>query len=50
MLGDVNLEQVAVWKLEGFTNEEIALNLNRTRRTVQRMLNLVRELWQEELD
>ncbi len=50
MLGDVNLEQVAVWKLEGFTNEEIALKLNRTRRTVQRMLNLVRELWQEELD
>ncbi len=50
MLGDCSLEQVAIWKLEGFTNDEIASKLNRTRRTVQRMLNLVRDIWQEELD
>lgn len=49
-LKDPHLEQVALLKFEGYTNEEIAEKLNRTRRTVQRMLNLIRELWQEELD
>jgi DNA-directed RNA polymerase specialized sigma24 family protein len=47
-LRDTNLEQIAVWKLEGMTNEEIATKLNRTRRTVQRMLELIRAIWQEE--
>ena len=50
MLNDSNLEQVAMLKFEGYTNEEIARKLNRTRRTIQRMLNLIRSLWQEALD
>ncbi len=50
MLNDPNLEQVAMLKFEGYTNEEIAQKLNRTRRTIQRMLNLIRNLWQEALD
>ncbi|KAA1262029.1 ECF sigma factor [Rubripirellula obstinata] len=45
LLGDENLERVAIWKLEGFTNDEIATKLNRSRRTVQRMLGLIRETW-----
>lgn len=48
-LKDPNLEQVALLRFEGYTNDEIALKLNRTRRTVQRMLNLIRDLWEEEL-
>lgn len=48
-LGNINLEQVAIWKLEGFTNDEIATRLNRTRRTVQRMLELIRSIWQEKV-
>lgn len=50
LLNDSNLEQVALLKFEGYTNEEIAAKLNRTRRTIQRMLNLIRSLWQEALD
>ena len=49
-LNDPNLERVAVLKLDGYTNEEIATAINRTRRTVQRMLDLIRDLWREELD
>ncbi len=48
-LQDPNLEQVALLKFEGYTNDEIAEKLNRTRRTIQRMLNLIRALWQDEL-
>lgn len=50
MLKDPNLEKIALLKFEGYTNDEIASQLNRTRRTVQRMLNLIRNIWQEELD
>lgn len=50
LLKDPNLEKVALLKFEGYTNEEIAHKLNRTRRTIQRMLNLIRNLWQETLD
>ncbi|MFO0943195.1 MAG: ECF-type sigma factor [Pirellulales bacterium] len=50
MLGDPNLEQVAMLKFEGYTNDEIADKLNKTRRTIQRMLKLIRDLWQEALN
>jgi len=49
-LGDDNLERVALWKLEGYTNDEIADKLNRTRRTVQRMLELIRDTWRVAAD
>ncbi len=48
-LNDPHLERVAILKFEGYTNDEIALTLNRTRRTVQRMLNLIRDIWEKEL-
>ena len=47
-LKDSKLEQVAVLKLEGYNNSEIADRLGYTRRTIQRMLNLIRMLWQDE--
>ena len=47
-LGDDQLEQIAIWKLDRYTNDEIAERLGRTRRSVQRMLNLIRDIWREE--
>jgi DNA-binding CsgD family transcriptional regulator len=37
---------VAVWKMEGFTNEEIAAKLNRSVPTAERKLKIIRELWE----
>ncbi len=48
-LNDPHLERLVMWKLEGYTNHEIAGKLNRTRRTVQRSLETVRERWLQEL-
>jgi DNA-directed RNA polymerase specialized sigma24 family protein len=45
VLGDRELEAVALMKLEGHTNEEIAEHFGCTRRTVQRMLALIRQAW-----
>ena len=42
-LEDDQLRQVAVWKMEGYTNEEIAAKLGRTVRSVGRKLQLIRE-------
>jgi DNA-directed RNA polymerase specialized sigma24 family protein len=48
-LGDDQLKTVAVWKLEGYSNEEIAQRLGRTLRSVERKLQVIRSLWQEEI-
>lgn len=45
-LEDDTLQSVALWKLEGFTNEEIAEKLDCVPRTVERKLQLIRTLWQ----
>jgi DNA-directed RNA polymerase specialized sigma24 family protein len=47
-LGDDTLRQVALLKLEGYENAEIAARLNCALRTVERKLNLIRALWAEE--
>lgn len=49
-LDDEELVQLATWKLEGFTNEEIAAKWERTVRTVERKLNLIRKIWIHELE
>lgn len=49
LLGDPALVQVAVGKLDGWTNEELAAEMNYTRRTIQRMLDAIRTRWQVEL-
>ncbi|HEV3005859.1 MAG TPA: ECF-type sigma factor [Pirellulales bacterium] len=43
-LGDESLRKVAVWKLEGFANEEIAEKLGCKLRTVERKLQLIRSV------
>lgn len=48
-LGDTELEQVALRKLDGFTNDEVAERLGYSRRTIQRMLNVIRKCWEAEL-
>ena len=49
-LEDQTLQSVALWKLEGFTNEEIAEKLDCVPRTVERKLQLIRTLWQRSID
>lgn len=45
-LDDDNLRQIAMRKLEGHTNEDIAAELNCTVRTVGRRLSVIRALWE----
>jgi DNA-directed RNA polymerase specialized sigma24 family protein len=47
-LADRELETIAVWKLEGYTNEEIAAKLDCTMRTVERKVRIIRGIWQRE--
>ena len=49
LLGDAELEAVVMWKLEGLTNEEIAYEIGYSRRSVQRMLNRIRDVWRHEV-
>jgi DNA-directed RNA polymerase specialized sigma24 family protein len=46
LLGDGELRQVAVWKMEGYTNAEIAARLGRSVPTVERKLAAVRAIWE----
>ncbi len=48
LLGDGSLCQVAVWKMEGFTNDEVAGKLDCSRRTVARKLETIRIIWNKE--
>jgi DNA-directed RNA polymerase specialized sigma24 family protein len=48
LLPDEELRSVALWKMEGYTGEEIAAKLGCARVTVQRMLTLIRQAWGEE--
>ena len=50
LLSDAELRTLALLKMEGYTNEEIASRLGCARVTVQRMLNLIRQTWQQESD
>jgi DNA-directed RNA polymerase specialized sigma24 family protein len=46
-LGSSELEAVALWKMEGYSNDEIADKLNCAPRTVQRKLRLIRSIWEK---
>lgn len=48
LLGDHSLRKVAIWKMEGYGNDEIAQMLDCSRRTVVRKLEAIRVLWSEE--
>jgi DNA-directed RNA polymerase specialized sigma24 family protein len=46
-LSDAELRRVAVWKMEGYSNKEIAAKLGCVPRTVERKLGLIRTLWSQ---
>ncbi len=48
-LGDKALVSIAQLKLECYTNEEIARQLDCSLRTVERKLDLIRTKWSEEV-
>jgi DNA-directed RNA polymerase specialized sigma24 family protein len=48
VLGDEDLRRIAVWRLEGFSINEIATKLGCARRTVLRRLGVIRRLWTAE--
>ena len=49
LLGDETLSQIALWRLEGYSNDEIAERLGCARRTVANKLALIRKRWQSEV-
>ena len=48
-LGDETLRAVALWKMEGYTNIEIAAKLGCVEQTVERKLRAVRQVWSNEV-
>jgi DNA-directed RNA polymerase specialized sigma24 family protein len=48
LLGDEQLRQVAVWRMEGHTVEEVAAKVGCAPRSVKRKLQLIRNLWEGE--
>jgi DNA-directed RNA polymerase specialized sigma24 family protein len=45
--GKEDLRQVALWRLEGYSNAEIARRPGRHEGTVERKLQVIREIWQD---
>ena len=48
VLSDDNLRQIALLKMEGLTNRELAERLGCVERTIERRLNLIRQIWMAE--
>jgi RNA polymerase sigma factor (sigma-70 family) len=44
-LADAGLRQIALWRLEGYTNREIADRLDCTERSVERRMERIRSKW-----
>ena len=49
LLDEPDLRQIALWKVEGFTHEEIAARLDCVPRTIERKVQRIRMLWKDEL-
>jgi len=49
-LDDAELRKIALWKMEGYSNEEIAERLGVAPRTVERRLRLIRSLLWSQVD
>lgn len=47
-LGDATLQSLALLKMEGYTNSELAARLGCGLRTIERKLRLIRQIWAEE--
>jgi DNA-directed RNA polymerase specialized sigma24 family protein len=48
ILGEGELHQIAIYKMEGFTNVEIAARIGRSEVTVGRKLGIIRKKWEKE--
>ena len=48
LLGDGDLRRLAIWKMEGHTNAEIAAKLGKSVPTVERKLTRIRQAWERE--
>jgi DNA-directed RNA polymerase specialized sigma24 family protein len=48
LLDDSELRSIALWKMEGYTIDEIAARLGCVPRTVDRRLQLIRSIWTKE--
>jgi DNA-directed RNA polymerase specialized sigma24 family protein len=48
LLGDDELRDITVWKMEGYSNEQIAGRLGCALATVERRLRVIRKLWEGE--
>ena len=46
-LKDDRLKQIALLKLEGYTNPQIAQRVQRSLATVERKLALIRQIWED---
>lgn len=49
LLDDEEQRRIAVWKMEGYSNREIADKLGCTLRRVERTLRLIRTIWNNEI-
>jgi RNA polymerase sigma factor (sigma-70 family) len=49
LLDEPELRQIALWKVEGYTNEEIASRMDCVPRTIERKVSRIRLLWKHEL-
>lgn len=49
-LDDGELRSVALWKMEGYTEDEIAARLDCVPRSVQRKLRQIQSLWEKEVE
>ena len=47
-LGDPELQEIAQRKMEGYTNGEIAARLKRALRTIERKLQMIRQIWEQD--
>ncbi len=50
LLDEPELRQIALWKVEGYTHEEIADRLDCVPRTIERKVRRIRTLWKHELE
>ncbi|MDX1948408.1 MAG: ECF-type sigma factor [Pirellulaceae bacterium] len=48
LLNDETLRAVAIARMEGYSNDEIAAKMGVKTRTIERKLNLIRELWSQQ--
>jgi DNA-directed RNA polymerase specialized sigma24 family protein len=50
ILPDGELRSMVLYKLDGYSNAEIAAKIGRSLPTVERRLRLIRDIWREEFD